>query len=330
MAEEMPPEASLAETEASDLLVTSLYGLTPKVEAAILQAVEAENARRARLLVSPLHPADQADLLERVSADQCAALIALLGPALDPEAITHLDEEIMERVLEQLGPDAIARALPALDSNDVVHIAEELEPDDLDEVLQAMPAQERVLVEQALAWPEDSAGRMMQREMVVVPPFWTVGQTIDFLRSGDPQDKEFYMLIVTDPSGHPVGEVRLSRLLRSPRPRRISEIMETDIRSVPVAMDQEEVALLFRRYGMVSTSVVDQEGRLVGVITMDDVVDVIDEEAEEDLMALAGVADGSIRISVPEMLRGRASWLLVNLVTAVLASLVGSACLSNH
>ena len=322
MAEEMPPEASLAETEASDLQVTSLYGLTPKVEAAILQAVEAENGRRARLLVSPLHPADQADLLERVSADQCAALIALLGPALDPEAITHLDEEIMERVLEQLGPDAIARALPALDSDDVVHIAEELEPDDLDEVLQAMPAQERVLVEQALAWPEDSAGRMMQREMVVVPPFWTVGQTIDFLRSGDQQDKEFYMLIVTDPSGHPVGEVRLSRLLRSPRPRRISEIMETDIRSVPVAMDQEEVALLFRRYGMVSTSVVDQEGRLVGVITMDDVVDVIDEEAEEDLMALAGVADGSIRISVPEMLRGRASWLLVNLVTAVLASLV--------
>lgn len=322
MTNESMPENTMPDQDTSALQVASLYGLTPKVEAAILEAVAAGNKRRARMLVAPLHPADQADLLERVSTEQCAALLALLGPALDPEAITYLDEDIMERVLDELGPDAIARALPALDSDDVVHIAEELEPEELDEVLQAMPAQERVMVEQALAWPEDSAGRMMQREMVVIPPFWTVGQTIDFLRSEERNENDFYMVVVTNPAGQPVGEVRLSRLLRSARPRRISEIMETDIRSVPVAMDQEEVALLFRRYGMVSTSVVDEEGRLVGVITMDDVVDVIDEEAEEDLLALAGVSDGSIRISVLGMLRGRATWLLVNLATAVLASVV--------
>ena len=185
-----------------------------------------------------------------------------------------------------------------------------------------MPAQDRVLVEQALSYPEDSAGRLMQREMVVVPPFWTVGQTIDFLRSSDLADQDFHQIMVTDPAGHPIGEVRLSMLLCTARPRRISEIMDQDIRSIPVLMDQEEVAVLFRRYAMISTGVIDDEGRLVGIITQDDVLDVIDEEAEEDLMALAGVSDANIRISVLETVRGRAGWLLVNLLTAVLASLV--------
>ncbi|MDG1413599.1 MAG: magnesium transporter, partial [Alphaproteobacteria bacterium] len=163
---------------------------------------------------------------------------------------------------------------------------------------------------------------MMQREMVVVPPFWTVGQTIDHLRSFEPERTEFYLIMVTDVNGHPVGEIRLDRLLCSARPRRISEIMETDLRSIPVLMDQEEIALLFRRYGMVTTGVIDEEGRLVGIITLDDIIDVIDEEAEEDLMALAGVSDGSIRTSIIETLRARSAWLMLNLMTAVLASLV--------
>ena len=162
----------------------------------------------------------------------------------------------------------------------------------------------------------------MQREMVVVPPFWTVGQTIDFLRSTEEGSSDFYLIMVTDTAGHPVGEVRLNKLLRAQRPRRISEIMDTDIRSLPATMDQEEVALLFRRYGMVTTGVVDSEGRLVGIITLDDIIDVIDEEAEEDLMALAGVSDASIRTSVLETLRGRTPWLFVNLLTAIAASVV--------
>ena len=302
--------------------VASLYGLTPKVEDAILEALEAGEDGRVRMLVAPLHPADQADLLERVKPSICGHLISVLGTDLDPEAIAFLDEDGLEQVLDVLGPDAIAKRLPALDSDDVVTIAEELEPDELDEVLQAMPAQDRVLVEQALSYPEDSAGRLMQREMVVVPPFWTVGQTIDFLRSSDLADQDFHQIMVTDPAGHPIGEVRLSMLLCTARPRRISEIMDQDIRSIPVLMDQEEVAVLFRRYAMISTGVIDDEGRLVGIITQDDVLDVIDEEAEEDLMALAGVSDANIRISVLETVRGRAGWLLVNLLTAVLASLV--------
>jgi magnesium transporter len=212
--------------------------------------------------------------------------------------------------------------LPELDSDDVVTIAEELEPEELDDALAALPVRDRVLVEQSLSYPEDSAGRLMQREMVVVPPFWTVGQTIDYLRFTELDNNEFYLIMVTDTGGHPVGEVRLNKLLCAPRLRRISEIMDADTRSLPVTMDQEEVALLFRRYVMVTTGVVDSEGRLVGIITLDDIIDVIDEEAEEDLMALAGVSDASIRTSVLETLRGRTPWLFVNLLTAIAASIV--------
>ena len=301
----------------------SLYGLTPKVEDAIMAALEDEALERVRALTAPLHSADLADLLERVTPDKCRDLLRALGDELDPEAIAYLDDEARELVLDIMGPEAIARALPELESDDAVTIAEELEPEELDAVLKNLPAQDRVIVEQGLSYQEDSAGRMMQREMVMLPPFWTVGQTIDHLRSLDPvDDQDFYLIMVVDPAGHPVGEINLGRLLRANRPVRLSEIMVTDFRSVPVNMDQEEVAMLFRRYGMVTTSVVDDEGRLVGVITLDDVVDVIDEEAEEDLMALAGVSDASIRSSLFETFQGRAGWLLLNLLTAVIASLV--------
>ena len=310
------------ELETTQPQVTALYGLTPKVEAAILEALEANQPHRVRLLVSPLHPADQADLLERVGDGRCAVLVEMLGDTLDPEVMAYLDEEVLEVVLDTLGPVEIAKALPELDSDDAAQIAAELEPEELDEVLQAMPVMDRRLVEEALSYPEDSAGRLMQREIVTVPPFWTVGQAIDYLRSSDLGNDDFYLIIVTNPQGHPVGEVRLNRLLCAQRPTRISEIMDTDIRLVPASMDQEEVATLFRRYGMVSTAVIDADGRLAGVITLDDVLDVVDEEAEEDLLSLAGVSDGNIRLSVAEILQSRASWLFVNLITAILASLV--------
>jgi magnesium transporter len=260
--------------------------------------------------------------LERISTDEIQILVSQYGNEFDPEILPYLDEEVREDVVEMLDPDVLAASLPELDSDDVVTIAEELEPEELDDALAALPARDRVLVEQSLSYPEDSAGRLMQREMVVVPPFWTVGQTIDYLRSTELDNNDFYLIMVTDTAGHPVGEVRLNKLLCAPRPRRISEIMDTDIRSLPVTMDQEEVALLFRRYGMVTTGVVDSEGRLAGIITLDDIIDVIDEEAEEDLMALAGVSDASIRTSVLETLRGRTPWLFVNLLTAIAASIV--------
>ena len=319
---DLPENADRGVPEKPAPEVASMYGLTPKVEAAIRDCFASQQWRRLRMLMDPLHPADKADLLERISIDEIQILVSQYGNEFDPEILPYLDEDVREDVVEMLEPDVLAASLPELDSDDVVTIAEELEPEELDDALAALPARDRVLVEQSLSYPEDSAGRLMQREMVVVPPFWTVGQTIDYLRSTELDNDDFYLIMVTDTAGHPVGEVRLNKLLCAQRPRRISEIMDTDIRSLPVTMDQEEVALLFRRYGMVTTGVVDNEGRLVGIITLDDIIDVIDEEAEEDLMALAGVSDASIRTSVLETLRGRTPWLFVNLLTAIAASIV--------
>ena len=302
--------------------LTSLYGLTPKLETAILEAVQSGAVRRVRTLIAPLHPADQADLLERMPTHSASAMVRLLGDNLDAETLTYLDEGTREAIIEAIGPDALARQLQDLSTDDAINIVEELEQDDLQEVLAALSAKDRVLVEEGLSFPEDSAGRLMQREIVTVPSFWTVGQTIDFLRSGKSSIEDFFLIFVIDPSRRPLGEIALSRLLCAQRPRRVSELMNTDFRSIPVDMDQEEVAVLFRRYGMVSAGVVDPQERLVGMITNDDVIDVIDEEAEEDLLALAGVGDANLRSGLWETLQGRSSWLFINLLTAVLASVV--------
>ena len=307
--------------DGSDRLA-ALYGLTPKVETAIIEAVQAGAVRRLRTLVAPLHPADQADLLERMPARTAASLVRFLGDHLDAETLTYLDENTREAIVEVMGAKALARQLHDLSTDDAIDIIEELEDDALADVLAALSAEDRVLVEEGLSFPEDSAGRLMQREIVTVPSFWTVGQTIDYLRGGKSATDDFYLIFVVDLARKPLGEVPLSKLLCAQRPRRISEIMESDFRSIPVDMDQEEVAVLFRRYGMVSVGVVDLGERLVGMITIDDVIDVIDEEAEEDLMALAGVGEASLRSSIRETLQGRTTWLLVNLLTAILASVV--------
>ena len=302
--------------------LAALYGLTPKVESAIVTAISTGAEDRARALLAPLHPADQADLLERLPPFRAAELVGILGDSLDAETLTYLDENTRDEIVDVMGMEALARQLPDLETDDAVNIIEELEQDEIDDVLAALPAEDRVLVEEGLAYPEDSAGRMMQREIVTVPSFWTVGRAIDFLRSSRFSDTQFYLIFVIDPSRNPIGEISLGRLLCTPRPRRVSEIMEGDFRKIPADMDQEEVAILFRRYGMVSAPVVDEHGRLIGMITIDDVIDVIDEEAEEDLMALAGVGEANLRSSLLETLQGRSSWLLINLVTAIVASAV--------
>ena len=296
--------------EALDRLA-SLYGLTPKVESAIVAAVDQQLESRARALVAPLHPADQADLLERLPTRKAGELVRMLGDDLDAEMLSYLGEATSEEIVDVMGVAALARQLPDLPTDDAIHIVEELEQDEIDDVLAALPAEDRVLVEEGLSFLEDSAGRMMEREIVTVPTFWTVGQTIDFLRASDLDIEEFYLIFVVDAARNMLGEVRLSRLLRAQRPRRISE-----------TMDQEEVSILFRRYGMVCAGVVDDHGRLVGMITIDDIIDVIDEEAEEDLMALAGVGEANVRSSLWDTLQGRSSWLLINLFTAIIASAV--------
>lgn len=302
--------------------LSSLYGLTPKVEAAVIAALADGHSRRVRALASPLHPADQADLIERLNVPQRKRMLKMMGPVLDPDTLTYLEDDLLEDALEAIGAETAAKAIVEMDSDDAIDIIEELDDEERDSILASLPAAERLIVEEGLSYPEDSAGRMMQREVVVAPAHWTVGQTIDFMRGEDDLPEEFYSIIVIDPARRVLGHVRLSALLGRDRPVRLSEIMETTPHQIPAIMDQEEVAILFRRYALVSAAVIDDQGRLVGMITVDDVVEVIDEEAEEDLMALAGVSDVSIRSTLFETLQARFSWLMVNLLTAIAASIV--------
>jgi magnesium transporter len=302
--------------------LSSLYGMTPKVEAAVITALADGHVRRVQALVSPLHPADQADLVERLNAPQRKLLLKMLGPVLDPETLTYFDDDLLEDELGIIGAEGVAKALHELDSDDALDILEEFDPDERDSILAAMPVAERLIAEEGLSYPEDTAGRLMQREVVVTPSTWTVGQTIDFLRSEKEPPKDFYTIFLVDSEHHVLGQVSLSHLLCSQRPRRLSDIMETEPHQVPVTMDEEEVAVLFRRYALVSAAVVDDDGRLVGVITVDDVVEVIDEQAEDDLKALGGVGDISVRSSLLNTLQARFSWLFVNLLTAIAASVV--------
>ena len=208
--------------------LAALYGLTPKVESAVITAIETDAGSRVQALVAPLHPADQADLIERLSGQHAARLVQILGDGLDAEMLTYLHENTREDIVDVIGTAALARQLPDLSTDDAVNIIEELEQGDIDDVLAALPAEDRVLVEEGLSYPEDSAGRMMQRELVTVPSFWTVGQTIDYLRGSGFQDAEFYLLFVVDPARNPIGEVRLGKLLCNQRARRVSEIINID------------------------------------------------------------------------------------------------------
>ena len=298
-----------------------LYGLTPELERAVREALREDKPRQLFRLLRPLHPADYADLIERNSGPNRQDLVTALGRYFDPETLTFLDEQVREEVLPALDAEVLAFVAEELESDDIVELVGDL--DDADEqarLLDAIAPAERAMVEESLAFADDSAGRLMQRELVAVPQHWTVGQTIDFLRTEIELPDDFYDIFVTDPARRPLGKLSLSHLLRRKRPVFIADIMETNFHKVPVEMDQEDVALLFRQYGLVSVPVVDDEDRLLGRITVDDVVDVIDEEAEEDLLRLGGVASDDIYGNVIETTRNRFSWLVINLMTAIVAS----------
>ena len=301
---------------------TSLYGLTPKVETAVVAAVAEGDVERVRMLFAPLHPADRADLLERLNKPQRKRLYRMLGPVRDPETLTFLDENMMEEVLAVIGAEEVAKALPELVSDEAIDILEELEPEDRDNILAALPDEERIVAEEALSFPENSAGRMMQRELVAAPSHWTVGRLLDFMRGREEKPDQFHSIFVVDKERRVVGQVLLSKILVSARPVRLSSLTDDNPNQIEATQDQEEVARMFKRYGLVSAAVVDDKDRLVGMITVDDVVTVIDEEAEEDLMSLGQVSDANIRSTLVETLRARFSWLSVNLATAILASVV--------
>ena len=300
----------------------SLYGLTPNVVQAVRDALDAQDVERVRRLVKPLHYTDVADLLERLSAEQRHLAVDAIRADMTPEVLTELDESVREEVVDQLGIREVAAAVTEMDTDDAVEVIEYLDEDVQQQVLEALPAEERALVEEALAYPEESAGRLMQRDFVAVPAFWTVGETIDHMRTAPELPDAFYDIFVVDPMHRPIGKLPLSRVARSRRPVRVSDIMRTNHTLIPVSMDQEEVAQLFRRLDLVSAAVVDEAGRLVGTITVDDVVDVIDEEAEEDMLHLARVGETDIHVPAVATAPRRIRWLIVTLFNTILASVV--------
>lgn len=291
--------------------------------AAIRAAVAAADAPGVTALLDPLHPADIADLIEQLDPAERRALLALWGREIDGDVLSEIDESIREEVIESLAPDVLAEAVRALDSDDVVDILEDLEEPAQERILEALESADRAAVEQSLAYPEHSAGRLMQREVVTAPEHWTVGEAIDHLRGADWLPDQFYHVILVDPRMRPVGYATLGRILSSRRDTRLRDITEETFRTIKATEPESEVAYLFNQYHLISAPVVDEAGRLVGVITIDDAMAVLDEEHEEDILRLAGVGgDSSLADGPLETARRRLPWLIVNLCTASLSAVV--------
>lgn len=286
------------------------------------EALDAGDAARARRLVADLAPPDLADLLELIEPEARVKLVSTLGADFPYEALSEIDETVRDELLRELPKDVLGRAVAEMETDDAAYVLENLEEADKREILSRLPAADRAALERNLEYPEETAGRLMQTDFVAVPPFWTVGQVIDYMRETEDLPETFSDIFVVDPSYHVVGGVDLSRLLRTKREVRIEKIMDADTEVVLATADQEAVARRFERYDLRSAPVVDADRRLVGVVTVDDVVEVIQEEAEEDLRRLGGVGDESVADNVVSAVRSRFLWLFINLGTALLASSV--------
>ncbi len=317
-----PEQDENRETVVETVDEEELYGPSEELLENVSAALAEGDIPQVEALIEDLHPADVADLIEHLAPEERKLFVDITRHVIEAETISHLDETVRDEVVEQLGPRAVAEVVGELDTDDAVELLEDLEPERQQEVLESMPAEDRVLLQQSLTFPEDSAGRLMQRELVAVPSHWTVGETIDFLRNAKDLPDDFYDLFVVDPAHKPVGSVPLSRAMRSPRTTRLTDIMETELRLVPADMDQEAVAYLFKQYALVSAPVVDEPGRLIGVVTVDDVVRVIDEEAEEDLMRIVGASDTDFHAPAHMIAWQRVRWLVVTLINTMIAATV--------
>ncbi|HEX7711960.1 MAG TPA: magnesium transporter [Sphingomonadaceae bacterium] len=276
-------------------------------------------------LVEPLHPADIADLFELIPSEKRPAFAKAITDLMGSEVIAELNDHVREQLVESLPHETVAEIAEQLDTDDAVAMIEDLDKEDQAAVLAEMEPEDRAAIESALAYPEETAGRLMQRELIAVPEHMSVGDLIDYLREQDDLTTEFWEVFVVDALHRPVGTCQLSWILRTPRQIAITDVMKRDQTLIPVTMDQEEVALRFQKYALISAAVVDEAGRLVGQITVDDVVHIIQEEAGEDVLLLSGAGDGDINEPLPKTIRTRMWWLFVNLWTAILAAAVVSA-----
>lgn len=296
--------------------------LLPEFVSAVLDAVERDDIDTVRELVAPLHPADTADLFELTPAPRRAALAQAMGDLMSAEVLSELNDYVREDIIDTLEPEQVAELAAELDTDDAVAIIEDMEEADQQAVLDAMGPEDRAAIESALAYPEETAGRLMQRDLVAVREHMSVGQVIDYLRENGDLTQDFWEVFVVDEAHHPIGFCQLSWILTCPRGIPVSDIMKREQTLIPVDMDQEEVALRFQKYALISAAVVDSNNRLVGMITVDDILHIVQEEAGEDILRLSGAGEGDINEPVLDSYRTRVRWLLSNLITALVASTI--------
>ncbi len=309
-----------ANEDLEDLALREDYGLNPAFVEMVVDAAERGDSARLAELLDALHPADIADLMGFLSGAYREALVPLLKPDVLAEVLSELEGPLREDILEHVAPTALAEALGEMDSDDAADVVDDLEADVRGQVLARMSDVDRAGIEHALTYGEETAGRLMQREVLAAPQFWTVGQTMEHVRqASDDLPDLFFDVYVVDPANRPLGAAPVSRLLKARPDQLLSEIMEA-VTEIPAEMDQEEVAYIFDKYHLISAPVIERGGRLVGQITVDDIVGVIREESDEDMLALAGVSDAGRGATVFEVTRSRFWWLFINLGTAVLAS----------
>lgn len=296
--------------------------LTDEFVRSVSEAVDSADSNLAQELVNPLHNADIADLFELVDEDERAPLAGALGDLVSADVLAEMNEHVREDLIEILDPGQIADLTEQLETDDAVAIIEDLEEGEQKAVLAELDAEDRAAIESALTYPEESAGRIMQRDLVAVPEHMNVGQLIDYLREHGDLTTEFWEVYVVDPAHRPVGTCQLSWILRVPRDIAVADIMKREQTMIPVDMDQEEVALRFQKYNLISAAVVNEDGRLIGMITVDDILHIVEDEASEDVLLLSGAGEGDINEPIRDSYKARVRWLVANLATALVASFV--------
>ncbi len=269
-----------------------------------------------------IHPSDAADIIEHLNENDRENLIKLNNFKIAPEVFVELNESVQTEIIKYLSNDSIVYILKNLESDDAIKILENLEEKNKNNILSSLPPKDRFILLESLSYPEDSAARIMQREFTAIPSNWSVGQTIDYLRENEDLPDQFLEIFIVDSEFKPIGTVPSSKVLRTPRETKMISIMNESQLSIPVDMDREEVGHLFENYNLNSACVVDKSNKLVGMITSDDVLTVLKEEAEEDALRLAGVGDEEITDGVFKKTKRRFNWLLLNLFTAIIASIV--------
>ena len=319
------PEREDGEDEAIESAALDERGsLTSDFVRSVDDAIDAHDRDEILRLCEDLKAADTADLLEQLPDDARKPFITLLGDAFDPDILAELEENVRDAVIEAMPTEQLATAITELDTDEAAFVVQDMDDEGRAEVLAEMPIADRLAIEAALEYPEETAGRLMQREVFAAPSFSTVGQIIDRLRAGENVPDLFYEVYVVDPSFKVIGGIALSRFMKAPRETKLVDLIDRDLTQIPAAMDQEEVAYLFEKYNLISAPVVDDGNRLVGMVTVDDIVEVLHTEADEDMLALGGVDpyENSLAQPVQKIARSRFIWLAVNLGTAILASVV--------